>query len=415
MLPIKSNTADQGCSPVSSNCVMWQGPDLPCISLCNGDTISSVVYKVATDLCTIKTSLDLSALDLSCLVTFCSAANPAPTTKTLSAVLDFIVDKVCCLNTTIQNLPGGANSYAEPNLALPSCLQYADPSTGQTITQLSLSNYVLRLGNQHCSLKATIDTHTTQIASLATRVTTLESTSGVVLPTVTPNCLLTPGTPTQMNVLLDELESQYCSLRTVLGTNSNLTTAIAQQCNNLANQNALSQAGYVSGLSGWVPASGDALSGTVAGTIKNLWTVLCDMRAAIYDLKNTAGQTDCSAFLLGFTAAANNDRTQVTLFFNGGSTVVPAGFANCNAQGSKITISDTSGHTYTGYVDLVAAVTDTDGITFTVSGASLNAAQTYTVKVEGCLTKSGTVCSKTAEYTVSVPCPVISSVTATLS
>ena len=62
MLPTKSNTADQGCSPVSSNCVIWQGPDLSCINLCNGDTISSVVYKVATDLCTIKTSFDLTSL-----------------------------------------------------------------------------------------------------------------------------------------------------------------------------------------------------------------------------------------------------------------------------------------------------------------------------------------------------------------
>lgn len=132
-------------------------------------------------------------------------------------------------------------------------------------------------------------------------------------------------------------------------------------------------------------------------------------------LKNAAGQVDCSAFLLGFTAATNEARTQVTVFFNGGGTVIPAGFTNCTAQGSKITIKDTSGHIYTSNVDLVAAVTDTDGITFTVSGASLNASQAYTITVEGCLTKNGSTCSKTANFTVSVPCPIISSVTATLS
>jgi hypothetical protein len=328
--------------------------------------------------------------------------------------LDFIIKKVCCLNDTVKNLDltGGAG-YVEPNVSLPTCLQYTDPTTGQTVTQLQHSVFTLKLANSYCSLKATVDTHTTQLTTLGTRITALESAGGISLPTVVPNCLLTPGTPVQMNVLLDELEAQYCNLRAVLGTNAGITSAIAQQCSNLGNQNALSQAGYVSGLTGWVPASGDALSGTLAGAVKNLWTVLCDMRAAIYDLKNTAGQTDCSAFILGFTAAANSDRTQVTLFFQG-TTVVPAGFANCTQQGSKVTIADTSGHTYTGYVDLVAAQTNASGVAFTVSGASLNTSQAYTVTVFGCVSKSGSTCSKEAKQTVSVPCPIISSVTATL-
>lgn len=409
MLPTKSNTADQGCSPVSSNCVVWQGPDLSCINLCNGDTVSSVVYKVATDLCTIKTALDLSTLDLSCLVSFCSSVNPAPTTKTLSAVLDFIIDKLCCVNTRIDNITGsGSAGYNEPNVALPTCLQYPDPVTGQTVTQLQHSAYTLKLANQHCSLKAVVDGHTSTLATYNTRITALETSSGYIPPTVTPNCLLTPGTPVALPTLLDELEAQYCSLRTVLGTNQNLTAAISQQCQNLGSSPALSASGTISTLTGW-----NSTSNTVGHTVQNIWVVLCDMRAAIYDLKNTAGVTDCSAFILSFSAAANADRSQVTLFFSG-STVVPAGFANCNAQGSKVTIKDTSGKTYTGYVDLVAAQSDVDGITFTVTGAALNTSQNYTVTVEGCVSKSGNTCSKVATFTVPVPCPIITSVSATL-
>lgn len=409
MLPTKSNTADKGCSPVSSNCVIWQGPDLSCIDLCNGDAISDVVYKVATKLCTIQTSLDLSTLDLSCLVSFCSATNPAPTTKTLSAVLDFIIDKVCCLNTTIANLPGGGSSFTEPNLALPTCLQYADPATGQTITQLVHNQYTLRLGNQFCSLKATVDGHTTTLATYNTRITALETAPGLSLPTVTPNCIL-PATPTAMNVVLDKLEEEYCGLRNVLGANTALTASIAQQCQGLGASPALSTSGTISSLTGW-----NANSTSIASAVQNLWVVLCDMRQTIYDLKTTAGQTDCSSFLLGFSAAANEARTQVTVFFNGGETVIPAGFANCTAQGSKITIKDASGKTYTDYVNLLTAVTDTDGITYTVSSAALNTSQAYTITVEGCLTKNGNTCSKTATFTVSVPCPIITSVTATLS
>lgn len=411
MLPTKSNTADQGCSPVSSNCVIWQGPDLSCINLCNGDTISSVVYKVATDLCTIKTSFDLTSLDLSCLVSFCTSVNPAPTTKTLSAVLDFIIKKVCCVNTKVDAISNiAASVFTEPNIALPTCLQYTDPATGQTVSSLIHNQYTLRLGNQFCTLKATVDSHTTTLATYNTRITALENAPSVSLPLVTPNCILTPGVATAMNLVLDELEAQYCTLRGVLGTNTALSASIAQQCQGLGAANALSATGTISGLAGW-----NANSTTIASAVQNIWVVLCDMRQTIYDLKLAAGNIDCSAFLLGFTAVANEARTTVTVYFNGGGTVIPSGFTNCTALGSKITITDTSGHVYTDNVNLVTAVSNASGITFTVSGASLNAGQNYLITVDGCLTKNGSTCSKTTTYTVSVPCPVISSVTATLS
>ena len=409
MIPTSSNTADKGCSPTSSNCVIWQGPDLPCISLCNGDTISSVVYKVATKLCSIQSTYDLSSLDLSCLVSFCSSSNPAPTTKTLLAVLDFIVKKVCCINGKVDAIQPG-NSYTEPTLNLPTCLQYTN-GQGQLVTTLLHSNFTLTLGTKFCELKAVVDGHTGQITSLGNRVTALDNAGGYTPPLVTPNCILTPGTPTAMNLVLDELENQYCQLKTVLGTNAALTTAIGQQCN-IGSAPALSKSGTMaSAYSG----SWNNVTTNVAQSLQNMWVTICDMRSAIYDIKNTTTQVDCSAFLLGFTAASNTDRTQVTVFFNGGGTVIPAGFTNCNAQGSKLTITDGVGHTYTAYVDLTTAVSDSDGITYTISSAGLNTSQPYLITVEGCLSKSGTVCSKTATYTVSVPCPVITGISATLT
>ena len=407
MLPVKSNTADKGCSPVSSNCVIWQGPDISCINLCNGDSISDVVYKLATQICTVQTSFDLSTLDLSCLVSFCSATNPAPTNKTLSAVLDFIIDKVCCLNTTIENLPDNTASYTEPNVVLPTCLQYTDPGTGQTITELQHSTYTLRLANQHCSLKATVDGHTSTIASHDTRITALENAPSATIAQVTPNCVL-PSVPTDMNVLLDELEAQFCSMKGILGTNSALISGIAQQCQGLASAPALSSPGTISTLPGW-----NATSTTVATAIQNIFVVLCDMRSAVFNLNTAAGTTDCSTFFLGFNAAANEARTEVTLFF-AGNTVVPAGFANCNAQGSKVTIKDSANKTFTGYVDLIAAQSDVNGITFSISAAGLNTNSNYTVTVEGCVTKSGSTCNKVATIDVPVPCPIITSVSATL-
>lgn len=413
MLPIKSNTAEQGCSPVSSNCVVWQGPSLSCINLCNGDTISDVVYKIATNLCAIQSAYDLSQLDLSCLVAFCTSSNPAPTTKTLPAVLDFIVKKVCCLNGRIAALEtgSGGSSYTEPNIALPTCLQYQDPGTGQTITQLVLNQYVLRLANQFCSLKATVDTHTTQISSLTSRVTILEARPlPTPLPTVTPNCILTPGVATPMAAVLDELEAQYCLLRGVLGTNTQITAATAAQCASLSSANALSQPGVMSSITGW-----NSTVTNMAQAFQNLWITVCDMRATIAALKNCCGQVDCTQFILSFDASANNDRTEVTLDFNPG-TIIPAGFANAVA-GSTVVISDgTNQKTFTINLTSLAASGTFVAVVAggSVSGQALNTSQPYTITVNGNIVKDGQACSKTANRTISVPCPIITNVTATL-
>ena len=60
------NLDNKPCSPISSNCVVWQGPDIPCIELCTGDTVSDVVSAMATELCTVLDTLKVSNYDLTC-------------------------------------------------------------------------------------------------------------------------------------------------------------------------------------------------------------------------------------------------------------------------------------------------------------------------------------------------------------
>ena len=62
--PIKKTNLSKG-DPISSNQVIWQGPDIPCIGLCNKDTVSIVVFKVAEKICEFVDELDLTTLDLS--------------------------------------------------------------------------------------------------------------------------------------------------------------------------------------------------------------------------------------------------------------------------------------------------------------------------------------------------------------
>ena len=69
MKPLNINKA--GCTNMSSNCVIWEGPDIPCINLCKGDSITDVIYKLATELCKLLDIVDLSTYDLKCFNHLC--------------------------------------------------------------------------------------------------------------------------------------------------------------------------------------------------------------------------------------------------------------------------------------------------------------------------------------------------------
>jgi hypothetical protein len=52
---------------ISSNQVIWDGPDIPCIDLCKGDTVTEVVYKLANELCKVVEDLNPTTYNLECL------------------------------------------------------------------------------------------------------------------------------------------------------------------------------------------------------------------------------------------------------------------------------------------------------------------------------------------------------------
>lgn len=88
------------CTPVSSNCVIWEGPDIPCLSLCYGDSISDVMYRLATAYCEMTS---LENYDFECL----RDNDPV----TFNALIQAIIDNVCYLNT--HGTPGESGMDGE--------------------------------------------------------------------------------------------------------------------------------------------------------------------------------------------------------------------------------------------------------------------------------------------------------------
>lgn len=87
MKPLNINK--EACTPTSSNCIIWQGPELECIGLCKGDTITEAVYELATRLCKILETLDVSKYDLTCL----DLASCPP--ETFEELLQILIEKIC--------------------------------------------------------------------------------------------------------------------------------------------------------------------------------------------------------------------------------------------------------------------------------------------------------------------------------
>jgi hypothetical protein len=414
MIPYSSSSEKENCLPQSSNCVIWQGPHLSCINLCKGDSISDVVYKLATELCNIKDATDMTDVDFDCLLNSCASTNNPQVT--VAGIIQLIIDNVCCSVSTLTGVTSELetrtdNLYEEPDLVLPLCLQYIDPATGLPVTTLKLSDYAILTAESFCDLRDIVVTQGNQILDLDVRVTALENDPGYVPPLVTPNCTygtVVAGVPAEMDVVLENLDARVCDLVTALGNTTDITIAASSECSLLGSQPALSQIGTMATLPGW-----NVIVSNMAQSMQNLWITVCDMRAAMYDLKECCGAADCSAFFLVYTANANVARTEVTLIFNSG-TVIPSGFANCPTL-STVSITDGIGNTYTDTLDLVALSTDPLGVTYTVSAAFLDPAMPYTVTVTGCIIKSGTTCSKVVTNVIAVPTTTTTTTTSTTS
>ena len=263
------NLDNKPCSPTSSNCVIWSGRNIPCINLCTGDTVTDVIEKLATELCTIIDQLNISNYDLSCFnITACPPSS-------FAELLQFLIEQICAsqgVSTTGKELTSGC----------PDCVVQMAPCfiTG-TQTTMQLVDYVNLIANRVCSIATTITTMQNQITNLIAVTEDLQfqidNLPVYELPTITITCNI--GTYSTGNVVpLDNLLQEFinvvwCPYVTATGTAGELLSAVAKKCirdGTLQLSNGLP----FSSNANWIL---DTNYNTVADAINNLWVVLCDM------------------------------------------------------------------------------------------------------------------------------------------
>ena len=311
MIPVNSNThinAKDACMPVSSTCVIWNGPDIPCINLCQGDSIDSVVHQLAELLCESTIGvIDVTSLDFKCIVD-----QSSQTPDTLLEVLQELINKVCDIE---NNCCGGTttSSPASP-IPLPACLYFTQ--NGDQVTQLLPNAYSAYLADRICTILTTIASVQSALTSLTTRVTTVENTleelNEATPPTITITTQCASGNSSGLTLPIatafSNFEQKFCQLQSLLGSLVSLTAAINKECPDLDQDSQLcNQESLMSALPGWV-----ATPVTVSDSLTNMWLTICDMRCAVQSLIVT-GVTEC------ITIAPSN--VQITSLTSTGCTV----------------------------------------------------------------------------------------------
>lgn len=395
-----TNTSDHGCDPVSSNCVIWQGPTIDCIKLCKGDSVSTVVAKLATELCDILDTLDIDSYDLACFnITSCPPED-------FTALIQFLINHICALEN-------GESITTNPSNACPDCIVniapcfYYQNAIGDTITTMQLSDYVSAIGNRICTISNQIATIQSSINVLDGRITDLEKaliivgnkTKSLEIQDVTPICVL-PSGPVSQRDLLIELEKQFCELEGAIGEPTKIYKAILRQCAGLDSAPQLAGSGNMASIQNWTQ---DVQN--LADSFSNMWLTICDIRSAVLNIQANCCPTLCNSIDVVLTAALNSP-SDLRLYFTGS---IPNNFVSCNPTGTLIKVEDTTGGAVTYQVPVITNLNNGLGYSLDLSTTPVNTGDDLTITATFCFTdpETGTQCQSVSTYIVTntLTCP----------
>ena len=351
MPPIRSNQIKESCAPTSSNCVVWQGPDLDCINVCTGESVSETIHSLATTICDVKKELDLSDLELECIIQTCSAC-PNPDKK-LKSVLELLIGKVCDLETLING--GGDSAYTEPDISL-GCLSYTD-SNGDIISSLVLSNAVKRIIFKLCAVIDEIAVINDDIDLLDERVSALEAKGSYEPPTVSVACINDSTDQKELDEAINIIATELCDLRESLGPEINdISVASGKQCKDLDKGQALA---FKDGVTMNAAYSSDGWKSTVnsmSDSFTNLWLTVCDLRSAVLSIQKNCCKVTCDDIVIDFDAKIID--SELYLYF-ATKSFLPDGFYDFNATlGNKFVFTDANGASWSTYIKLREDVFD---------------------------------------------------------
>lgn len=213
------------CNNISSECVIWDGPDIPCINLCKGDTLEKVTYDLAIEVCKLIDLFNLNGIDTSCLFDV-KCKNP-----TLADLLQYIIDWICRNKDSIGDGSGGGDTNNNLCNEVSKCVFTFTNCDGKTISLPLYSNdgnnLIVYFINEICDLYIQIYNINNQITNINNQIAAInfEITniwSAISFPvTNVDNCVFTGTITTWAGFIsyVNNIAAKLCSLAGAIGFN----------------------------------------------------------------------------------------------------------------------------------------------------------------------------------------------------
>ncbi len=315
-----NNPAKQRCEKYTSNCVIWDGPNLilNCFdtSILRGQPISPAISQSYNLLCEILRQIDIEGLDLDCLL---EVSRTAPSIRD---VFDYMIERLCKIK---DKLDSHMTIEQVITADLPFCFQYETPAG--TVTKLEITEYYERIAARICGILDDIATINAQfdptdilneLLAIQAQITAIcNPPNAGVIPTCTNNVDINPaGDPVKVQTAFEWLEKAFCSFRNFTGTRAELLTAFSYDCPNLGILPKLNGTGNMEDYYDWV-----ASPSTLAQSLNNLWITICDMRGAMRYVLDNCCASLCSNLSIGYDLVILPNDAGYDVIFSGLTSV----------------------------------------------------------------------------------------------
>lgn len=346
---------------ISSNNILWDGPNIPCLDLCTGDTVSNTVYKIAQKVCTMVDDLEaLKTLTFDCLIDCPSSCDPKD--YSLKAIFEVLLANDCKLQDAISQVEQSVSTggVVLGNLDL-SCLESHMINLCVDPTKYTLNDIFQCFINIICDHETRIVDIINRIQSLEVLITNLQNTvvAGTYTEPVFTTCI--NGTSMTHSAITPLIADFACQIRTDMGTALDVVGAISQQCltDYQSNPNIIQSAT------------------TLAEDNHNKWIIICDMLQRVKFMEDNCCAPTCDDIFVGFSSTYNVGTQELTLTFsNAANTKIPLGFVDC---GSTITLTDSFKNV------LTFPITISNGGVWTSPSLGLDFTNPVSVKINTCL------------------------------
>jgi hypothetical protein len=186
------------CTNISSECVIWDGPDIPCLDLCYGDSIEKVVYEQAIALCNLIEQLKPQGLDFSCLLTDTSCKP-----KDINELLQFILNKICEVIDSIPKPFTCEDAFkCKVRFTMCSTRDCEGNDTAANTIELPLyttdgqtDNFIKFIVEKICDLYCKINRIEQQVSSINTQLTSIWQIIQNIQETISSNDIVSGNLP----------------------------------------------------------------------------------------------------------------------------------------------------------------------------------------------------------------------------